>query len=222
MTSGWRKITVWILLLAPATTPARTIPELERDLRRQPPQVEPFTEYRFSRLLKRPAVASGTLEYREADVWVRNVEQPAPETAVISQGEIRIRRGTGAERRLSMSRAPQLQVLLESLQALIEGRISRLASDFDVSLGSKGEAWGLRLTPRDARLAQTIARIDVFGSADAVSCIEVAEPDGDASITLLGDAHAGEAWATGAGDLRLERARVESKCRISPVGSDPG
>jgi hypothetical protein len=196
------------MLLATAAAPARTLPELERALMRQPPHGTSFQEYRFSRLMTRAAVATGTLEYRESDVWVRAVETPRRERAEIIGDEVRIRRASGAERRFDLARAPQLRMLLQSLQALLGGRLSTLEDEFELSLVSQDSSWGLRLTPRDARLAKQVVHIDVFGSGDAATCIEVSEPDGDVSFTLLGVRQPD----------RTERVSIESQCRVVSIG----
>lgn len=198
-----------LCLLAPLAVPARTLPELERALARDPPQVTPFTEYRFTRLMKRVVIADGVLEYRARGVWVRRVEKPTPESAEIANGEIRVRRGAGAERRISLDRAPQLRLLLDSLGAMLEGRITTLDPLFTVSMKSSESGWAIRLEPRDAKFSKHVARIDVFGTGDAPGCIEIAEPDGDASFTLLGDTQLPRA----SGDQRPERADVEARCR---------
>jgi hypothetical protein len=194
-----------LVLAVPAS--ARDLAELEKALVRQPPQSTPFVEYRFSHLLKKAAVASGTLEYRGSGVWVRTVDSPRAERAEIGNDEIRMRRGAEPERRVSLARAPQLRLLLNSLRALLEGRITQLGDEFEVTLATRGDAWGMRLLPRDAKIARKVARIDVFGTADEPGCIETAEPDGDASFTLLG--------GTLEGALK-DRATVETRCRSAP------
>jgi hypothetical protein len=200
-------------MLALATVPAsaRTLAELEKALVRPPPQSTAFVEYRFSHLLKRATVSTGTLEYREAGVWVRTVDSPRAEHAEITDDEIRLRRGDGPERRVSLSRAPQLRMLLDSLRALLEGRITRLVDEFGTAFSSREQAWGLRLTPRDPVLARKVARFDVYGTGDAPACIEVAEPDGDASFTLLGQ--------TSPSDTVPDRATVQSRCRSVVIES---
>ena len=198
-----------MLVFAPVPASAKTLAELEKALMRPPPKSTAFVEYRFSHLLKRAAIATGTLEYREDGAWVRTVDKPRVERAEIINDEIRMRRGDGPERRVSLSRAPQLRMLLDSLRALMEGRITRLGDEFDLSLSSRDPAWGLRLAPSDARLARQEARIDVFGTGDAPTCIEMAEPDGDASFTLQGDAKPADKLA--------DRAAVEARCRAVPI-----
>ncbi len=207
------------MLLATVAAPARTLPELERALARQPPHSTSFQEFRFSRLMTRAAVATGTLEYRQPGNWVRTVETPRVERAEINGDEVRVRRGSGAERRFDLARAPQLRLLLQSLQALLGGHLSTLEEEFQLSFVSQDPAWGLRLTPRDARLSKSVLHIDVFGAGDAATCIEVAEPDGDASFTLLGSTPS-HATPGAAKQDRAERARVESQCRLVPIGTD--
>lgn len=197
-----------LVLLAAAPAPARTLAELEQALLRPPPQTTPFVEYRFSRLLKRPTISSGTLEYREAGVWIRAVESPRRERAEIADDEIRLQRADGTDRRVSLARAPQLRMLLDILGALLEGRLTRVRDDFEVSLTSADEAWGLRLAPRDSTLARRVTRIDVFGTGDTPACIEMLEPDGDASFTFLGGA---------APPVTKDRAAVETRCRVAPI-----
>jgi len=193
-----------MLLLGPVPTSAAALLELEKALAREPPQSTSFVEYRFSRLMKRAAIATGTLEYRGAGTWVRTVDSPRAERAEIADEEIRVRRGDGPERRVPLARAPQLRLLLDSLHALFDGRISQVGDTLATTLTSRDSAWRLRLEPRDPAMARQVARIDVFGTADAPTCIEMVEPDGDASFTLLGSTPAA---------APSDRDAVEARCR---------
>lgn len=197
-----------MLLAAPLPVSARTLAELEKALVRQPPHSTTFVEYRFSRLMTRAAIASGTLEFREAGVWVRSVEKPRAERAEIVDGEIHLTRTDGSERRIPLARAPQLRLLLESLRALLEGRISRMEDSFEITLVARESAWGLRLAPRDPALARKVAHIDVFGRDDAPACIEMVEPGGAASLTLL---------ATTPVTAPTDRHAIEARCRTVAI-----
>ncbi len=135
----------------------------------------------------------------------RTVEVPYREHAEIAGDEVRIRRGDRPERRLSLQRAPQMRLLLGSFRALLEGRLEPLAADFTMTLQESGDRWLLSLKPRDARLARSLSRIDVHGAGDRLVCLESVEPDGDATLTLLG--------APDPAGVRVERAAVEKSCR---------
>jgi hypothetical protein len=196
-----------VLLLASGATHSQGIEELERRLARTPPVSTSFVEYRFSQVLKRPARASGTLEYRADGVMVRDVKSPHLERTEVSADEVRIQRGQRPVRRLSLQRAPQLRVLLASFRALLDGRITPLAEDFEVSLAGDAPRWRLTLRPRDARLAKYLERIEVYGSGDRPRCLEAVEPDGDATLTLF-DSAAPPA-------TRVDRAMLEQQCRAA-------
>ncbi|MEO8017588.1 MAG: LolA-related protein [Pseudomonadota bacterium] len=161
------------------------IEELEAKLVRKPPVVTPFVDYRFSHVLKVPVRSSGTLEYREDEALVRTVTSPFREQAEVMGEEVQIRRGERPERRVSLQRVPQLRVLLGSFRAMLDGHVSQLSQDFNVVLADQPGRWALTLRPLDARLARYLDRIEVHGTADRPHCLEVVEPDGDATLTFL-------------------------------------
>jgi hypothetical protein len=173
-----------LLLTSPPGLPA-SLEDLEQRLARDPPVSTPFVEYRFSRVLKRPASASGTLEYRTDGVLVRDVELPYRERALVSGDSVSLQREGRAERRFPLERAPQLRVLLEGFRALLDGKLSTLRDDFTVRLDEAGRRWTITLTPLDASLARRLTSLRIEGSDDRPTCLEIAMPDG-ASYTLLG------------------------------------
>lgn len=197
-----------VLLMASAATHSLGIEELEQRLARTPPVSTPFVEYRFSRVLKRPARTSGTLEYRLDGVMVRDVKSPHLERTEVSAGEVRIQRGQRPVQRLSLQRAPQLRVLLASFRALLDGRLTPLSQDFEVSLTDDQQRWTLTLRPRDPRLGKYLARIEVYGAGDQPRCLEAVEPDGDATLTLFDSTEPPTA-------ARMDRAALEQQCRAA-------
>ena len=180
-------------LLFTATATGRSLEELEQALARTPPVSTDFVEYRFSHLLKKPLRTNGILEYRADGVMTRKVEQPFQETTDVDGDTVRIARAGRAPRTLSLQRAPQLRVLLGSFRALLEGKLTPLASDFEITLEDQAENWTLTLQPHDARLAKQLARIRVHGHGDRPTCLEALEPDGDAALTLFETAPAAAA-----------------------------
>jgi hypothetical protein len=178
------------------TASGRSLEELEHALARTPPVSTRFVEYRFSHLMKKPLRTSGTLEYRADGVMTRKVETPFQETTDIEGDTVRIARAGRAPRTISLQRAPQLRVLLGSFRALLEGKLTPLASDFDITLEDHEQNWTLTLQPHDARLAKQLDRIRVFGIGDRPTCLEALEPDGDAALTLFDAAPAGDASAS--------------------------
>lgn len=184
------------------------IEALEQRLARTPPVSTDFVEYRFSHLLKKPLRSGGTLEYRADGALVRNVTTPHRETTTVLGDQLRIARAGKPERTLSLQRAPQLRVLLGSFRALLEGQLTPLQQDFDVTLEENGAHWTLRLTPKDASLAKHLARIEVHGNGDRPGCMKAIEPDGDGAFTLFGA-------APDAAAPLPTRAELETRCRTS-------
>lgn len=139
------------------------------------------------KVLDQPLVVSGELAWLGGDKLERRVERPNKEVATIADGEVTQQREGRKPRSFSLKRAPQLQVLLDSFVALLGGDASRLDQAFDVGVVHRAERWTLTLTPRDARVAKAIARIQVDGLGKEPHCMHMEEADGDVSIDLLGE-----------------------------------
>jgi hypothetical protein len=165
-----------------------------------------FVEYRFSHLLRKTLQVSGTLEYRADGVMARRVEVPYRESTEVSGDQVRIERAGRPARTLSLQRAPQLRAMLGSFRALLEGRLALLEQDFEVTLAEDDAHWTLTLIPRDARLLEALARIQVSGRADRPDCIAALERDGDAAFTLLESSSPPPAPPA--------RAALELRCRL--------
>jgi len=139
------------------------------------------------RVLDKPLIVSGELGWLGEDRLERRVDAPTKEVSTIADGEVTQQREGKKPRTFSLTRAPQLKVLLDSFVALLAGDPSRLSESFEVTLGRDADRWALTLTPRDARVAKQIARIQVYGSGTLARCMRMDEADGDMSIDLLGD-----------------------------------
>jgi len=194
MTSGSKTWTLlcglMLSLCANASAPedAATARALVASLGRPAPASTPFAEARFMKMLERPLVVSGQLAWLGGDKLERTVERPTREVSTIADGEVTQQREGRSSRSFSLKRAPQLQLLLDSFVALLGGDASRLEQAFTVQHSADGaDHWTLTLTPRDAKLAQTVSRIDIDGSGNEPHCMRMQEADGDVAIDLLGD-----------------------------------
>jgi hypothetical protein len=156
-------------------------------LGRPAPAHTAFAEARFMQMLERPLVVSGELSWLGGDQLQRRVERPHAETATIADGEVTQQREGKSPRHFSLKRAPQLQVLLDSFVALLSGNPARLQQAFEIRHeGAAAGAWTLTLTPRDAKVAKTVASIRIDGYANESRCMYMQEADGDLAIDLLG------------------------------------
>ncbi len=189
-----------MLLLVSATAPAHKPPApadagtvaapasaLIAALGQPPPARTPFAEARFLRMLERPLVVSGELAWLGGDRLERDVREPRAERFSIADGQVTQQRPGQAPRHFALSRAPQLQALLDSFVALLSGDGERLQQAFTIQAsGEASAAWSLRLTPRDAGVARSVAGIVISGRGSVAHCMQVREADGDLSVDLLG------------------------------------
>lgn len=178
---------LWANASASETTAPSSAQTLIAALGHPAPAHTPFAEARFMQVLDRPLIVSGQLSWLGGDKLQRRVDKPQSETATIADGEVTQEREGKKPRHFSLMRAPQLQVLLDSFVALLSGDTGRLQQAFDIrQVGDIHGAWTLTLTPRDTRVAKTIASITVEGNAKESRCMHMQEADGDLTVDLLG------------------------------------
>jgi hypothetical protein len=217
MISGRRLAILLPLLVGPTLAPAPDARAAALDLdaqlaalARPAPATTRFVEVRHSRLLKRPLVTAGTLEYRGPGRLAKRVERPYVEATTIDGEDVRVERAGRAPRRLSLQRAPELRGLLASFGALLGGDRAALERHFTLTLSGDAARWSLTLVPKDPRAAKRIRAVVVDGAADAPRCIAVTEADGDASVTLL------DAAVEPPLPAAPTRAALAARCRGTP------
>ena len=151
------------------------------------PSKTAFTEVRYSRMMKRPVVTSGTLSYRGSTALEKTIVKPYRETTQVDGENVRILREGETPRRFGLKRAPELKGVLTSFGALLAGDGATLVQHFETTLTGTDAQWNLALVPRDARTRERVASISIDGAANRPRCFAMREPDGDESVTLLGD-----------------------------------
>ena len=182
-------MTMALMLAWTTSSPAAQAPDanaLIASLGRPAPARTSFAEARFSSVLDKPLVSSGELAWLGQDQLERRVDAPHKETSTITGDKVTQTREGKSPRSFSLSRAPQLKVLLDSFVALLGGDASRLGEAFNVQLDRHGDHWSLALTPTDAKVAKQISRIVVDGQGNEPRCMRMEEGDGDTAIDLLG------------------------------------
>lgn len=174
---------------AAATEPgAYALDALLARLARPLPAATPFVEVRTSGLLDAPIPVRGQLLQPDADTLVREVDSPWRERSVIRAERVTVAREGERERRFALRRAPELGALLASFPALLAGDRVRLEQHYAVTLDEDGQVWSLTLVPRDPRLRERVAGIELRGLGDAPACLQLRQADGGGSRTLLGEA----------------------------------
>jgi hypothetical protein len=175
-------------------------------LARPAPETTPFVEVRYSALLTEPLVVAGELEHRDDGALVRRVLEPYRETTTLLGENVTVERDGGRPRRFSLDRAPELRGILNSFGAILKGDRATLEQHFEIASSESENAWRIDLVPRGDKLRARLARVRVDGHADRANCMTMEEPDGDATIMVIGVAERGTL------PLPLEREQLQSWC----------
>jgi hypothetical protein len=170
---------------SPAATPDSTA--LIARLARPAPADTAYAEVRFVAMLKQPLVLHGELHYGGAGKLGKRVDRPYQESTSIADGSVEVQRADKPLQRFSLDRAPELQTLLAAFGALLGGDAATLTKYYQIDAVQAGNDFSLKLTARAARpgkLNRVVVRVD--GSGDEPHCFSLYQPDGDASVMLLG------------------------------------
>jgi len=151
--------------------------------KRQHGRVE-FIEQQFLSVLDHPLESSGELRYDAPDRLEKRTLLPRPETLVLSGGVLTVQRGEHRHE-LDLHRYPQIQPFVESIRATLAGDRSALERIFHVEFAGSMERWSLTLEPLDHQLARTVKRVQIDGSRDQLSRVEIRQADGDRSLMTL-------------------------------------
>lgn len=154
-------------------------------LRRELPARTAYVEVRYQKVLDRPLVVRGELEYLGPGRLGKRVDAPYKEQTTIADGQVEVRRGTREPRRIALGQVPELDVFVRGFSALLGGDATALANDFELRASGEATRWTLRLTPKDARLARRVGAIEVDGAGTQARCFRIREGDGDSSVMLV-------------------------------------
>jgi len=194
------------LAAAPLHAADPDVDALLASLARPAPDSTSFVEVRYSSLLETPIVVSGRLEHREDGTLLRRVETPYEEVTELRGENVLVQRAGSKPRRFSLDRAPELRGMLASFGAILKGDRPMLDRHFVVTAKGDKARWEITLTPRDDKLKRRLSAIVVDGAENRAKCFTLEEPDGDASLMVLGVA--------GPADLpaALERPTLRDWC----------
>lgn len=173
-----------MLCAAPSPAAPSEAAALIARLARPAPASTEFTEVRFVRLLRKPLVLHGQLDYNGPGKLGKRVQQPYRETTAIADGRVEVVREGHGTKQFDLERAPELKALLIGFSALLGGDATTLQQLYTIGLVQDGASWTLTLTPPAP--SQHLRALVVQGSADEPRCFTLQQADGDSSTMLLG------------------------------------
>jgi hypothetical protein len=144
-----------------------------------------FTETHEMAMLQQPLTSSGELLYEAPGRLEKRTLAPRPETLILDHGVLSARRGKH-EHQVELSAYPQALPFVESLRATLAGDRAALERYFKVDFSGELPNWTLRLTPRDAALARSVAEVTLSGEQGTLHTLEIREADGDRSLISIG------------------------------------
>lgn len=193
-----RRLVLSMAVLACMTWPARAraaddlLARLFSELGAQRERHARFSERKFSALLKTPIESSGTLIFRAPGYLEKRTVEPQRETVQIEGNVVTYEGAAGRsgtqKRTFSLSDAPLLAALTESLRATLAGDLPALRRHYDVSMSApvpqvQTGGWQLMLVPRERALLDAVSKVVLRGAGAEIAMVEMVEANGD--LTLM-------------------------------------
>ncbi|MBL8730047.1 MAG: outer membrane lipoprotein carrier protein LolA [Planctomycetes bacterium] len=156
-----------------------------------------FREDKHVALLALPLQSEGRLYFfrREASeagrqpegYLARIVTAPEPSTVTITPRELRLQNRDGTEV-IDLSRSDKVRTFITSLVHVFAGDETALVKTYrvDYTLDEHDVAvWALTLVPRVEPLDKMLKHLRLVGRGETVERIEIAEPNGDRTVTQV-------------------------------------
>ncbi|MCB9595951.1 MAG: outer membrane lipoprotein carrier protein LolA [Sandaracinaceae bacterium] len=176
-----------VLLPAPAMAQTMTLRSLLTDFARLPGLEARFREEKRIALLAVPVRSEGRIWFANPGRLMRRVERPDPSSALIADGQLRMRSGDRTEE-LSIDTNPVLRGFVESFRAVLAGDQETLERFYRAELTpGEGDQWSLRLLPRDRALAGFLREIHMRGHGVTIEEMRMIEVSGDETRTEFYD-----------------------------------
>lgn len=156
-----------------------TLPLLFRNLAQVPERHARFTEERQFAALDQSLHSQGRLVWLRPNILEKHTEAPVAETLRIAGDRVEVTLPGQATRSLSLAAQPELGVFVEALRAPLAGDLATLERLFETTLTGTPAAWQLSLAPRDGRMRQVMARMEIVGALAEPREIRLRQPNGD-------------------------------------------
>jgi hypothetical protein len=138
-----------------------------------------FVETRYVQLLNQAQKSSGQLIYAAPNQLQKITTAPVFSRITINGDRLTVERQGEPTRELSLRDNAELGALVESIRATLAGDLPALNRYFAATLQGGTNNWTLLLIPRDARLLEMVAAIQIKGERATIREVETREADGD-------------------------------------------
>jgi hypothetical protein len=140
-----------------------------------------FEERRFLSVVDAPLESSGELSFVPPAHLEKHTLRPKDERLTLDGDDLVLQRAGRRPLHMNLSERPEAAAFVESIRGTLAGDLATLERLYSLELTGSAERWRLALVPRDAGMAQILARVRFSGVQGAVERIEFEFANGDRS-----------------------------------------
>jgi outer membrane lipoprotein-sorting protein len=143
-----------------------------------------YEEERRLALLSAPLKSEGRIYFAPPAHLLRRTEKPLVSVVLLDGDRLWFGDAKG-KTGLELGASPVVRAFVESFTQVLAGNLEALRQRYELRFepAPDGPSWTLVLTPREASLAQRMARIEVRGVDVQISEVRVVESRGDETVT---------------------------------------
>lgn len=161
-----------------------------------------YQEEKHIAILAKPLNSQGDIFFQPPDQLTRYTYRPEKSQVSITGTRLTMSDASGS-REVELRGQPVLRLVVESFLRLLSGDLNTLNRVYHLRFsGSAHGAWHIDLEPRDAPLTSFIQRVFVEGNQLVVARMEIAETNGDRTVTRFSDVNVSKRFTD------AERARL--------------
>jgi len=168
------------MLMLPAQAAEWNIDQLMRSLAQTKSGHAGFVEKKFMTMLEKPLESSGRLRFIAPDTLEMHTLKPKTEVMLVQGDTLTI-----DHREIHLQDHPELLAFIDSIRGTLTGNRQMLEQFFSLSLGGSADDWTLIMLPKQKKVAGAIQHIQVNGSDDTVTSIEIVKTNHDRSLITI-------------------------------------
>ncbi len=163
-----------------------TVAELMHTLGQVKSSRATFVERKYLSMMYAPLEYSGTLVYTAPGHMEKYTLRPKAESMILEQDTLTVEGGAvGKKRVLALQEYPVAWAFVESFRSTLAGDIGTLNRFYKVKLQGKPDKWLLVLKPIEPKMKYLVSEINIAGSGNQITSIEIRESEGDYSVMTI-------------------------------------
>lgn len=178
-----------LLWFCPSIALSMELPELLRQISKDPVKQAHFTETRTAFYLNKPLISKGNLHFTAPDKMQKHYTDPDDLLQSINGDNLVLKAAKKTEQSLSLRAQPELALGINAIRWLLSGNLDKLKQHFELQYqqptNDQNNDWKLILIPRELAMQDYIAAVHVRGKLEHILQIRLLSPNGDSITTDL-------------------------------------